>query len=154
MINTIRDILKRYGGSAVEDGKDDEHTVLMATTTLLMEVARADFMISPEEKQAVQHILESHYDISPAVSSRILAAARQEAEAATSLYPFTRRINRDCSLEDKLAILRLLWHVSSSDGAIDSHEEHLVRKVAGLLHVPHREYIRAKLQTVEVPGQG
>ena len=152
MIQTIRDILKRYGGPAVDQGEDDEHAVLMATITLLMEVARADFAVNPEEWQTVRRIIETHYGASRELSDKILAAARREAEAATSLHPFTRRINRECSLEDKLAIIRQLWQVSGSDGKIDAHEEHLIRKVAGLLHVPHREYIRAKLQTVKAHG--
>jgi uncharacterized tellurite resistance protein B-like protein len=40
----------------------------------------------------------------------------------------------------------MLWEVSFSDGHAGAHEEHLVRKVAGLLHVPHRDFIRMKFQ--------
>jgi hypothetical protein len=43
-------------------------------------------------------------------------------------------------------IVRMLWEVSFADGHAGSHEQHLVRKVAGLLHVPHRDFIRMKLQ--------
>jgi uncharacterized tellurite resistance protein B-like protein len=38
----------------------------------------------------------------------------------------------------------MLWKVSCADGKIDAHEEHLVRKVADLLYVPHARFIQAK----------
>jgi uncharacterized tellurite resistance protein B-like protein len=35
--------------------------------------------------------------------------------------------------------------VAAADGRIDAHEEHLLRKLADLLYIPHADYIRAKL---------
>ena len=40
----------------------------------------------------------------------------------------------------------MLWRVAFADGRIDKYEEHLVRKAADLLYVPHRHFIRAKLK--------
>jgi len=39
----------------------------------------------------------------------------------------------------------MLWQVSRADGRIDAHEEHLVRKVAELLYVPHSRFIQTKI---------
>jgi uncharacterized tellurite resistance protein B-like protein len=36
--------------------------------------------------------------------------------------------------------------VAYSDGELEKHEAHLVRKVADLLHLRHREYIGGKLK--------
>ena len=41
-------------------------------------------------------------------------------------------------------IVELLWQGAYADGHVDKYEEHLVRKIADLIHVPHRAYIRAK----------
>ena len=43
--------------------------------------------------------------------------------------------------ETGLELARLL----EADGHLDAHENHLISKVAGLLHVTHGEYIAAKL---------
>ena len=40
--------------------------------------------------------------------------------------------------------MELLWHVALADGEIDKYEDHLVRKVADLIYVPHLSFIRAK----------
>jgi uncharacterized tellurite resistance protein B-like protein len=41
-------------------------------------------------------------------------------------------------------IIERLWQIAFADNHLDKHEEHLVRKVADLLHVPHRDFIAAK----------
>jgi uncharacterized tellurite resistance protein B-like protein len=48
-------------------------------------------------------------------------------------------------MDERARIVGMLWKVSSADGHIDAHEEHLVRKVADLLYVPHARFIQAKL---------
>ena len=55
-----------------------------------------------------------------------------------------RLINRHFSQEEKNHIVELLWEVAYADGELDKYEEHLVRKLADLIYVPHRSFIRAK----------
>ena len=43
----------------------------------------------------------------------------------------------------------MLWRVTCADGHVDKYEEYLVRKIADLLYVPHREYIRMKLEVID-----
>lgn len=42
--------------------------------------------------------------------------------------------------------MELLWRVAFADGRLDRYEEHLIRRIADLLHLPHRDFIRAKLR--------
>ena len=65
-----------------------------------------------------------------------------------SLHEFTHRLNAELPEVDKLAIVEMLWQVSHADGHIDKHEEHLVRRIAGLLHISDRDRVRLKLKTV------
>jgi uncharacterized tellurite resistance protein B-like protein len=43
-------------------------------------------------------------------------------------------------------VVELLWLVAFADADKHAHEEHLVRKIAGLLHVPHPDFIDAKIK--------
>jgi len=97
----------------------------------------------------VQHLIETHSALPKDAAQTIAAAAEHEAEHATSLYPLTSMINRECSQQDKRQVVKMLWEVSLADGHLDRHEEHIIRRIADLLHVPHREFIRAKLQVAE-----
>jgi uncharacterized tellurite resistance protein B-like protein len=146
MITSIQGLLKKYMQVPAAVQRDSEQALRMATAALLMEVARADHDIKDEEREAVRRIIENHYSLSPKRAREIADAAERQADDATSLFPFTRLITSECSMEDRIRIVRMLWEVSCADGHIDAHEEHLVRKVADLLYVPHNQFIRAKLQ--------
>jgi uncharacterized tellurite resistance protein B-like protein len=146
VISTLQTFLKRHLLPEDVLGEDEELALEVTTATLLMEVARADNRVSEAERHSVRRILEEQFRLPPEVTRQIAASAERKAEQETSLFPLTRMINRECSAEDKARIVKMLWQVTCSDGSIDDLEEHLVRKVAGLLHVPHREFIRAKLQ--------
>ena len=41
-------------------------------------------------------------------------------------------------------MVELLWRVAYADGNLDKYEEHLVRRIADLIHVPHSVFIRMK----------
>ena len=146
MITTIQVLLKRYTQAPAAVQRDSEQALRMATAALLMEVARADHEIKDEEREAVRRVIENYYAVSPEQARELADAAESQADDATSLFPFTRLITRECSMEDRIRIVSMLWEVSCADGHIDAHEEHLVRKVADLLYVPHNQFIRTRLQ--------
>lgn len=145
MLTTIQTLLKKYMQTPAAVQQDSEQALRMATAALLMEVARADHDIKDEEREAVRRVIENYYSISPEQARELADAAENQADDATSLFPFTRLITSECSMDDRIKIVSMLWEVSCADGHIDAHEEHLVRKVADLLYVPHKQFIRTKL---------
>jgi len=145
MLAVIRDFLRKYSVVTGDDTPDGERSLRLAVAMLLLDVARADTEITAEERQVARQLLERFFPVSPDQAQALVAAAQHEAEHATSLYPFTSLINRECDLDERARIVGMLWKVSGADGRIDAHEEHLVRKVADLLYVPHARFIQAKL---------
>ena len=65
----------------------------------------------------------------------LLTEAGQRADSAVSLHEFTHRLNRELPANEKLGIVEMLWQVSHADGRIDKHEEQLIQRIAGLLHI-------------------
>jgi uncharacterized tellurite resistance protein B-like protein len=143
MISNLQSLLKKYV-SPGDDGAAREESLRMAVSVLLMEVARAEDGVSKEERRVIQRILEAQHSVSPRRARELADAAERQAERATSLYPFTRLIVEECSLEERAEVIRMLWEVTFADGHAGDLEEHLIRKVAGLLYVPHRDFIRMK----------
>jgi len=82
----------------------------------------------------------------------LLELAEQRVDASHDLYQFTSQVNRACNEAEKLRLVEQLWRVASADSVIHKYEEHLIRRIADLLHVPHRGFIAAKLRAAE-PGQ-
>ena len=42
-------------------------------------------------------------------------------------------------------LIEQIWRIILADDDVDKYEEHLVRRIAELLYVSHRDFIRAKL---------
>jgi uncharacterized tellurite resistance protein B-like protein len=146
MLTSIQALLKKTIPAPQEVQLDRQQALQLATVALLTEVARADYGVSDEERETILRIIERYYSVSASRAVEIADAAENHAKDMTSLYPLTRLITRECSIEERVEIVRLLWEVTFSDGRVDKHEEHLVRKVADLLYVPHNQFIKTRLQ--------
>jgi uncharacterized tellurite resistance protein B-like protein len=128
---------------------DPEHSRRLATAALMVEALRADEEIEAEERETALAGLGKLFDLSPDNAKELLTLAEQEADEGTSLFQFTHLIDRHYSREDKFRVIEMMWQVAYADGHKDAREEHLVRKVADLLHLPHSEFIRARLRVEE-----
>ena len=146
MLNTIRDFFETriLADTDATEEASIEHGHRLATAALLVEMTRADFNATEKERQAVLRTMQRVYELEDHETRELVALAEQEANEATSLYPFTSLINRHFSAPQKVHVIELLWEIAYVSGKLDKYEEHLVRKVADLLHVPHSAFIRAK----------
>ncbi len=140
---------KIFGEQALPQGVlEDREPFELATAALLVELARSDFSESPAEADAIRHLLQKRFELTDQALDQLLADATRRADKAVSLHEFTHRLNRELPESDKLAIIEMLWRVSHADGRIDKHEEHLIQRIAGLLHISDRDRVRLKLKVV------
>jgi len=133
-----------------EPARDDEpavieHRLRLAAAALLIETARADSRQDGVEEAALADTLKRGLGLSDAELDDLVREANAQADAATSLYQFTRLINDHFPPARKRQLIIDMWKVAYADGDLDKYEEHLIRRVAELIYVPHEEYIRAKL---------
>jgi len=62
-------------------------------------------------------------------------------------------LHEQLSLAEKHDVVEMLWRVAFADLHLDKHEDHLVRKVAGLLYVSHGDLIRIRNEVRDsMPG--
>ena len=61
-------------------------------------------------------------------------------------------MNAQFTQAQKIQVVEYMWQVAYADGHLDAHENHVISKVAGLLHVTHGEYIAAKLHAKQAAG--
>ena len=127
---------------------EDREPFEVATAALLLELARSDFSESDAEVTAIRHLLQKRFELTDEALDTLMTNATHRADKATSLHEFTHRLNRELPESDKLAIVEMLWRVSHADGRIDKHEEQLVQRIAGLLHISDRDRVRLKLKVV------
>ncbi len=121
-----------------------ERALMLATAALLIEISRADSVISPEETDLITRAIRTTFSLTDDETDEIIAMAEEEVQGAVSFYQFTHLINKGFSYERKLHVIELLWQVVFADLEMEKHEEYFVRKIADLLHVSHRDMIAAK----------
>lgn len=123
-----------------------EHELHLAGAALLIEISKADYKRDAREQAAIINAIRATYHLDETALAELLAEAETASANAPSLYDFTRVINERCSEADKYALVRGLWQVAFADGNLDKYEDHMIRKIADLIYLPHSLYIRAKLE--------
>ncbi|MDX1456182.1 MAG: TerB family tellurite resistance protein [Marinobacter sp.] len=116
----------------------------VAGMALMVQVARVDRDQDDRELRSMLDSAVKAHELSPDEAQEILQDALRQADDATSLYEFTGLINAQLDQAAKQVLLQSIWQVAFADGHIDHYEEHLIRRMAELLHLNHREYIQAK----------
>jgi uncharacterized tellurite resistance protein B-like protein len=145
MLSAIREFFEQHVGAAASAG-DDRHAIELATAALLVETVRLDGEIDEAERAAAHRALRSKFGLTDEAAATLIRLAEEEARTATGYYQFTSLINKRFSAAQKEQVIELMWQVAYADADLSAHEQHVVRKVADLLHVPQRAYIAAKLR--------
>ena len=136
------DAIFQSGDAAIEP--DAEHTLRIATATLLLEVVRADFEIGRIEMNEVRQVLAAQFNLSKQELEQLIREADEHADRLVSLQHITRQLNENLSETEKIRVIEMMWRVVFADGNLDHYEEHLIRQVAELLYLPHSEFIKAR----------
>ena len=130
-----------------------EHGIQLATALLLVEVARADYETDLTEDEEIVALLRTSFALNDEELALLVEDARAESDYAASLQAFTRTLHEQLSVTEKHRVIEMLWRVAFADLHLDKHEDHLVRKVAGLLYVSHGDLIRIRNKVRQsVPG--
>jgi DnaJ like chaperone protein len=127
------------GGSSstfsTEAPKKERFLFYSSLVSILTLVAKADDRVSPEEARTIADFFkyELHF-------------GEQELSVVRRLMKETLRVNpppeaiaadfaRISSVEERLALMRLVWMVAASDGRIDPREEQVINRIAATLGI-------------------
>lgn len=154
MLAAIRAFFDDHLRSTAEDEKSKEHEIALATAALLYEVVSVDQNATEPEKLRVLDLLGETFHFDSDELDELAKLARQQVRGATDLFQFTRLINEYFDETQRMAVIANMWRVAWADGEIHHYEEHLIRRVADLLHLHHSHFIRAKLQARDEQTEG
>jgi len=123
---------------------DYEHHLKLATAALLIEMMQQDGATKDEEVEAVKNALQTKFELSETETHELFALAHEEARQAVDFYQFTSLIHKHFPPEKKIRIVEYLWTIAYADNHLDAHEEHLIRRIADLLYISHKDLIQTK----------
>ena len=150
MLKSLKEFFERNVQGAdnhTESGLDNRTE--LAAAVLMVEISLADSSIDDAELAIIKTALVDHFHIAAGQVEELTDLARREVDLAVSLHDFTRLLNDKLSASEKILIIELLWQVAFADTVLDKYEEYYIRKIADLLYISHKDYIRTKHRAAE-----
>jgi len=144
MLVRVFDLLS--GKDAPADRVDE---LELAVAALMIEAARMDSDFSGDERATIERLLAARFHMTPAEAHALIEQASEKVHHSTQFFPFTQAICRSLEPEARVHIIEMLWRVAYADGVLDPHEDMLLRRLAGLIHVPDRERAHARQRALE-----
>lgn len=141
----IRKLQKLWRNAAETPLEKRQHEVSLAVTALMVEVMRMDGKLDEAERSEIVLAIKKRFGLSKAEVHELIEVASREADQALDLHQFTSTVVISFSTTQRQEILVELWGVAMADGTVDPYEEQLLRRMAELLGLHHREFIQAKV---------
>lgn len=127
-----------------------EHDLKTAVAALLIEVMRADTEQQDDELKTLTFTLKKYFQLSDEEVNELMQSAGKSLDDAIDYFQFSKQINNQCSAQQRIEIIELLWRLAYADGELDPQEEYVIRRVANLLYVTHEDFIAAKLAATKI----
>jgi uncharacterized tellurite resistance protein B-like protein len=153
MLNRLKQFFDTRINAPVATPQDREHRLRLATGALVMEMIRADDEVKESELAIARRVLQEKFDLSEDETEELVGLSRDAAHEAVSYYRFTSLINKEFTPAEKIQVVEMLWQVAYADRHLEKYEEHLVRKIAELIYVPHAEFMAAKHRVLKALGR-
>jgi|TARA_B110001454_G_scaffold106594_1_gene100375 uncharacterized tellurite resistance protein B-like protein len=148
MLKKIRSIFTKTSEDITEKEQVSQN-IDKTCTALIIEVALADKVFDESEVNLLKEMLLKAYTLEAEDIQDLIENAEKSVEESTSLYEYTREVNDNFDYESKLNLIDQLWRIAFADGHLDKYEEHVVRKIADLIHISHNDFIQSKLKNRE-----
>lgn len=150
MIDKLKQFMSTALGADTESlMADAEQRTLLAAVALMIEIIAVDDAEHEAEKAMLRQILSSRFNTDAEAADKLIAEAEAAHNEATDFYRFTAEINDTFSAEQKIELIEHLWQLAYADDYLHELEQHVIRKLASLLYVSHKDFIAAKLRVAE-----
>ena len=149
----MKDMVKRFFSRVSQEhpkasGNRNKQDVRVATCALFLEMAHIDDTFTREEMALILSILKEKYHLSDEHADHLLLEAEKELKESIDLWQFSKLINENYSMEEKIEVIRTLWEIVFVDGKMDRYEDYLMHKVATLLRLSNDKLIDVKLEVL------
>ena len=140
-VNLVHNLLQNDSESMSEEREKQ-----LAIYGILYEAARSDQSVAAEEEDKIREIMERYFQIDDTEFEDIRQQAQRLHLENADMYQITREVKQILSREERLTLLEELWEVAYADGRIDPHELAIIRRLADLIGLNHKEFIDSRLK--------
>ncbi|MBI3188100.1 MAG: TerB family tellurite resistance protein [Gammaproteobacteria bacterium] len=144
MLKKIQIYFETHFALSDGDSASVEHQLNLAAAALLVEMTLQDEHVNDSEVNAVKKVMIDQLKLTADEAENLYALAHEERHQATDYHQFTRLIAQHYTQPQKIKLVEALWAVAFADNVLDKYEEHMVRRISDLIHVSHKDFIRAR----------
>lgn len=144
MLTKLQKLFDQHLGKNIEKEKSLELRLQLASAALMVEMLYVDERITADEEGKLQGLLEQRFKLNEKEIEALIELAYNEKKEAIDYYAFTSILNEHYTQQQKIKLVEDLWQLAYADRELDKYEEHLLRRLSELLHVPHKDFIRTK----------
>ena len=139
MLNRLKAFLQDRAAEAAARTGPAVDELQLAAAALLVEAARLDGSLDAVESETVVRLLRERFDLDLETAAELTALAERRMAESSQYFGFAHAINQRFSAEERVELIGMLWEVVYADGVLHEYEASLMRRIAGLLHVPDGE---------------
>jgi uncharacterized tellurite resistance protein B-like protein len=151
LLREIEELLEQKWPRAGEGGMAPitSRRLQLASAVLMVAVVRADFESRQDEHRALEHAVSRALDLHHEAAALVVRVAEEALDRGVSFGMLLQALARECSLDQKRALVESLWRIAFSDAELAGHEEYLVRKIAGQLGLSTADLVETKVKARE-----
>jgi len=118
---------------------------------LLWSVVQADGNVEEKEITKMrQYFKELHLDNE--TIERLLVYTKELEKERIDIYRFVREIAKDMDYAYKVSLIKKLFEVAFSTKNLAIEELEIIRKIANIFYISHKDFIQAKLNAQREAG--
>ena len=128
-------MIKKFFKKQKEQSSDTGNILIAA---LLIHAAKIDDNYTDVEKKIIIKTITQLENINLSEAKKLLKLAEKKEEESNQIVEFTREIKK-YPMEFRLKLIEIIWKIVYSDGASDSYESNLIRRICGLLYISDKD---------------
>jgi len=144
MLTKLQNFFDLYLNKDIKAEIPLQRRLQMASAALMVEMLHVDEQVTTEEDEKLRLLLKQRFNLDSSEIEALIDLAHNEKHEATDYFQFTSLLNEHYSQQQKIDLVEDLWQLAYADHELDKYEEHLLRRLSELLHVPHQDFIRTK----------
>jgi len=149
MLTKLQNFFDLYLNKDIKAEIPLQRRLQMASAALMVEMLHVDQQVTTEEDEKLRLLLKQRFNLDSSEIEALIDLAHNEKHEATDYFQFTSLLNEHYSQQQKIDLVEDLWQLAYADHELDKYEEHLLRRLSELLHVPHQDFIRTKHKTLK-----
>lgn len=145
-----------WQGLSTPQNADDRSTppddVPLAAAVLMVEVAKMDESIEPEERDRIAQLVGWRFNLNDDEAASLVAEAESVTDGPAHWHRFTATLRDGLDETGRLQLIDMLWDIVYSDGRLHHLESSLMRRVASLLNISDPDSGAARRRARERQG--